>query len=612
MAATRDGGRIAAVRDTGLLDSDEPEDLDRLSRLAVELLGVPVSLVSLVEADRQFFAAQTGLPEPWASARETPLSHSFCRHVVERDAPLVVDDSSESPLVADNLAVRDLGVMAYAGIPVHDADGSALGAFCAIDTQPRKWSEHELEILADLAALVSSAIALHAARQGNRTRDALTGVLTRALVSELTDRAVAKAARSGGTTAVLAIGLDGFSLLNDALGHDAGDEVLRLVAERLTGALRPGDAVGRLARDQFVVLCEGVVDEADALRIAERLLRAIDGEPCVIDGADQPVSATAGLATTDTAVEAEELVTTALGAMRRAKAGSAQRVERVDAVRMAHASEQLRLRNAVARAHERGEMWLAYQPLVRLSTDRIVGFEALLRWDHPELGAVAPDVFIPPAEESGAIVAIGEWVLGQACADLAAWRQLAPAMGLHVAVNVAPEQLGVPIFADMVGETLDRAGLPASALELEITERTLLADRAVHRTSLERVRELGVRLSLDDFGTGYSALAYLTRFPLDELKIDRVFVGGLQGDRQRAGIVGGIVAMARALGLRTVAEGIETPEQLTALQRLGCDLGQGYLLSRPVPAAAVTELISPGSTLSRRAPCGPSNSTWGN
>lgn len=594
LSGVLDGGRVAAVRESQLLDQEGVADLDRLSRLTAELLRAPVSFVSLVAGDRQFFAGQAGLGEPWASAKETPLSHCLCQHVVASDAPLVVDDTDGHPLVGENLAVRDLGVVAYAGVPVHDGAGHTLGALCVIDRKPRRWTDRDVGLLCDLGSLVSGVIELHGARHAQPFQDALTGLPDRALVRELVDRAICRAARGGGMTAVVAIGLDGFRLVNEALGHAAGDALLVAVGDRLRNALRANDAVCRVGGDEFIVVCERVADEADALRIAERMQRAVEAGTYGLDGTEQLVRATIGLVTACEVVDADDLMASALIAMQRAKAGPAGAVEQVDAVRRRSASTKLQLRNAVVHAHRRGEMSLVYQPLVLLATGRVVGLEALLRWEHPDLGPVAPDAFIAAAEESGAIVELGEWVLERACADLAVWRRIPGAEDLHVAVNVAPAQVSVPIFARGVAATLEHTGVPAQALTLEITERTLLADRSAHRLTLERLRELGVRLALDDFGTGFSSLGYLSRFPLDDLKIDKMFIDGLPGEPRAVAIVDGILAMARALGLRTVAEGIETTEQLDTLERLGCVIGQGYHLARPVGRDAVPALLAPG------------------
>ncbi len=580
----QDPARLTALRATGLLDGEAHADLGCITELATQLLGVPVSHVSLVEHDRQFLAACTGMPEPWARARETPLSHSLCRHVVERDAPLVIADAREHPLVADNLAVRDLGVVAYAGVPLHVESGTPIGALCAIDRVPREWSEADLHALSGMARITSKLIELHGIRTAGAFHDPVTGLPGRTLFDALVGQGLKRAASEGGQAALVALDLDGFRLINQALGHGTGDALLDQVGERLRAALRGSDIVCRLAGDEFAVFCPSVTDEADALRIADRLVNRISRESFYVDGRPQSITASAGIVVAEGPGDPRDLELAAFARLRASKpTGGATAAAARD-----QAEARLRLRNEVGRAHRRGEMVLAYQPIVALSENRIWGYEALLRWNHPELGPIAPDVFIPAAEESGAIVDIGEWVLEQACEDAARWRRLPGAEDLQITVNVAPAQIGIPIFAQSVVATiLDATGVPASALTLEITERTLLVDRPVHRATLQQLQELGVHIALDDFGTGYSALSYLTRFPLDELKIDRSFVDLLRHDGASASIVEGIVAMAQTLGLHTVAEGIEEESQREWLARLGCDLGQGYLFSRPVRAELV-------------------------
>jgi diguanylate cyclase (GGDEF)-like protein len=585
--------RLAYVRDTGLLDAEQDAQLDRLNRLAVELLGVPVSLVSLVDEDRQFFAGQVGLPEPWASYRETPLSHSFCRYVVEREAQLVVPDARLDPLVAENLAVRDLGAVAYAGVPLRLSDGSVLGAFCAIDGRPREWSEHDIEILSDLAELARDLIELKRDRARPRFRDALTGLPDRTMFQELVERALPRAAREGDCTSVIAIALDGFRLINEALGHAAGDRVLRAVADRLAQEMRGEDVVCRLAGDVFLVLCDSARDEADALLIADRLRQAVIGEPVRLDGQEQRLAATASAACSSTQVDADELIDAALARLSAAKRATQEGAIPPPSETRAGAVRRLQLRNDIGRAPERGELHLLYQPVVDLASGRVAKIEALVRWTHPEQGPVGPDVFIPAAEQSGAIVKLGEWVLEEAIGDFCSWwsRRQPHSGELTLAVNVAPLQLRTANFVDIVRSALGTCSIPGSALTLEITERTLLDERITGTSTLERLRGLGVKLALDDFGTGYSALGYLTRVPVDVVKIDRSFVSAIDTDHRSAALVSGIVTLARGLQLASVAEGIETEEQLAAVRRLGCDYGQGYLLGRPQPAEDVAKLL---------------------
>lgn len=587
--AVRDGERLAALRDTTLLDAGPDETFSRLNRLAVELLGVSVSLVSLVGEDRQVWAGQAGLPEPWASHQETRLSHSFSQHVVASDQPLVIEDARSHPLVRGSRAIRDLGFVAYAGMPLRMPDGNVLGAFCAVDRHPRRWTDRELGILSDLAGLTSELLDLRRVRALPAMRDALTDLMSPALFGEMVAQSIMRATRTQTCTSILAIGLDGFRLINSGLGHAAGDQILLSVASRLTVAVREGDAVCRLAGDEFLVLCESAEDEADALRIAERLRQAVVEEPVIVNGHTQAVAATLGVACTRLLVDAEELIESAVGELVRAKRGVSRREENSAPAPPERAGHQrrLRVRNGIADAHERGELHVVYQPLMQLSSGRMTGVEALVRWRHPDLGLVSPDEFIPAAEASGAVVALGEWVLRQACRDLSTWTRQSPGHNLSLAVNVAPVQMHTAGFADVVASALDDCGLTPSALILEITERTLLDGRGKPSQTMARLHELGARLALDDFGTGYSSLAYLTRFPIDLLKIDRMFINTIDNDPRSAALVNGILKMTDSLQLQSVAEGIETEPQRELLSEMGSHFGQGYLFSPPVPAATI-------------------------
>lgn len=590
--AVRDPARLSSLRDTGVLDREPDEAFMRLNRLAVELLGVPVSLVSLVDESRQFFAGQVGVPEPWASFRETPLSHSFCQHVVNNDEPLVIEDARSHPLVSANLAVRDLGVAAYAGVPVRLNDGSLLGAFCAIDGTPRAWTQRDVSILCDLAGMAADLLELRRAEAGSVLRDPLTELPSRSLFVELVTRSLTRGVRNGSCVSVLAVGLDGFRLINEALGHAGGDQVLRTVGQRLASTLRGSDSVCRMAGDEFLVLCESLRDEAEAMVVAQRLRDTVITDPVRIDGRDQLIAATVGVACSITPVDAGELIDAALAGLRRAKAGARKVSAPVDPARRARADSRLRLRSEIAGAHTRGEMRLVYQPVMEITGRQMSGVEALLRWEHPDLGLIPPDDFIPDAEKSGAIVALGEWIVRQACSDLRAWSRLRPDRHLTVAVNVAPVQLATANFADVVSAILDDVGVAPSSLIIEITERTLLRDGEHHRQVMGDLRAVGIHFALDDFGTGYSALGYLTRFPIDLLKIDRSFIDAMSTDPRSTRLVEGILAMAGGLGMQTVAEGIETDVQLEVLTAMRCPLGQGYLLGRPVPAADIAAQLA--------------------
>jgi len=586
-----DGPRLTAVRQRVRWSSGADAALSRVNRLAAELLGVPVSLLSLVDEDRQVFVGRHGLPEAWDRAGATPLSHSICQHVVATDAPVIIEDVREDPLADGNLAPRDLDVVAYAGVPLRDAEGRTLGSFCVIDGVPRAWGRRDLEILEDLAALALDQLELLELREKRTGSDHLTGLMTREVFEQLVEYSLTTTRH----TSVLAFGLDGFRLVNEALGHSFGDQLLVGVANRLAEAVRASDVVCRLAGDEFLVLCEAAEDEAEALRTADRLRGVIGGAPYDLAGHPQKTSVSVGVASTSESIGADELIETACGALRRAKDGVNRRVQTAAPRLSRRAGSRLRLRSAIAGAHERGELHLAYQPIVDLRTRDVVALEALMRWTHPELGRIGPDEFIPAAELSGAIVPLGEWALQQACTDVAGWRRLPGREALVVGVNVAPIQLTVPSFPDVVASTLAAANLDPSALNLEVTERTLLADGDTQRRSLEELHDAGVTISIDDFGTGYSALGYLTRFPVDVVKIDGSFIERMHADSRSSSLVSGILGLAEGLDLETVAEGVEHEDQVDSLREAGFRWAQGYLFARPMPAAELTATLRPGA-----------------
>lgn len=573
-----DGARIAALRDLGLLEAGTEEDLDRYTRLATRLLGVPVSLVSLVDVDRQIFKGNTGLAGEFGQAGQTPLSHSFCQYAVAAREPFIVSDAREHPLVADNLAVRDLGVIAYAGIPLVLSDGQSLGAFCAIDSVARVWSEQDIETLGDLAGAVIAHLELRRALAEQGLHDRLTGLVSRAVLCAQSDQLLAAAGdAAAGSIGAICIGLDRFGLINEAYGAAAGDQALKQVAERLAGQVRAGDLLGRVAGDVFVVVGGDMGDEAAAITLAGRLRDAISAAPFDVDDHSIGITATVGLATGTAGKRGADLLSQADDTMRRGKA-------RGGAVRVAgnasgeRAAAALRMRAALSGALRREEIQIAYQPIVALDTGSPVGFEALARWTSPQLGAVSPGDFIPIAERTGDIIAIGESILYRACKQAAQWRRDTPE--LSISVNVAALQLEAANFHQVVQNTLAEHHLPGGALILEITERALITAGSIQTRNLQQLRDLGVRISLDDFGTGYSALGYLKRFPIDELKIDRSFVEELKANRQSTAIVQAILALAQGLELAVVAEGIETPGQHQLLKLLGCHLGQGDLFAQ--------------------------------
>jgi diguanylate cyclase (GGDEF)-like protein/PAS domain S-box-containing protein len=423
--------------------------------------------------------------------------------------------------------------------------------------------------------------------------DVLTGLPNRVqFVHRLADSLAARHPAQG-HVAVCYLDLDNFKVINDSLGHEAGDRLLMLAADRLADALRPGDVVARMGGDEFTVLLRDVIDESDALQVAERLVDVL--RPAfVLDGELRYLTASVGLTVTgDRQAAPDDMLRDADIAMYRAKERGKSQCALYDDSLRARSIERLELEGGLRHALERNELVLAYQPEVSLATGRIVAVEALLRWHHPTRGIVSPANFIPIAEQSGLIVPIGEWVLREACRTAAAWRRDTSVDDLTVAVNLSPRQLGTVNLVDVVSDALDQAGLPASSLCLEVTETALMADMDLALEALARLKQLGVQLAIDDFGIGYSSLKHLKQLlPVDIIKIDKSFVDGMVKREDDRAIVEAVVRLASALHVDAIAEGVEHADQAAALRLLSCTYAQGYHFARPQPAADVHALLA--------------------
>ena len=412
--------------------------------------------------------------------------------------------------------------------------------------------------------------------------DSLTGLPNRNMFLGELDRSIARAARHGGGFAICFIDLDRFKTINDTLGHDAGDELLKVMAGRLRAAVRKSDLVARLGGDEFVVLLEGGAGP-DLAAVADKLLAAI-GEQVTIGGCHFLVTGSIGVGLyPDDGDDAATLLKHADAAMYLAKENGKNNVQFYTDELAGMAARQFELESALRLALVRDELVLHYQPKVDVANGEIVGLEALVRWHHPLRGLVPPGEFIPLAEERGLIVPIGRWVVATACRQIRAWRDAGLATP-PVAVNLSPRQFADHRLIEDFEAALRAAGVHPADLEVELTEGVLMADPDRANAVLRRLHDMGVRIAIDDFGTGYSSLSYLKRFPAQTVKIDRSFIRGLPTDHDDTAITQAVIAMAHSLGLRVVAEGVETADQLGLLQRLHCDEVQGYLLGRPVPA----------------------------
>ncbi len=423
--------------------------------------------------------------------------------------------------------------------------------------------------------------------------DKLTGLPNRALLVDRLAQALASVQRHRRTLGVLFIDIDRFKVINDSLGHEAGDEVLVEVARRLSALVGPGHTVARFGGDEFVVLCEDLDDPAEAARVADRIQAELS-RPVPVRGSELFVTVSTGIALSSGDDDvASSMLRDADAAMYQAKQdGRARSAVFADAMRaqaMGRLDTEVELRRALAD----DQLRVHYQPLRDVQTGALVGLEALVRWQHPVRGLVAPMEFIPIAEETGLIVPLGEWVLEAACVQLATWHRDFPEHGrLSVAVNLSGSQIVQADFVERVARILERTGVSRSALELEITESVLMRDAEKAMAVLHSLKALGVHLSVDDFGTGYSSLSYLRRFPVDALKIDRSFVDGLGQEAEDSAIVQAIQALAVSLGMTTVAEGVETAMQLDVLRHLGCRRAQGFWFSEAAPADQITALLA--------------------
>jgi len=512
---------------------------------------------------------------------------------------VVVPDARADPH-ADLAAAH--GIAGSWATPVRAAsDGRVIGTFAVYLTDrrgPTPAEESDVDSVLQLAAIAIERHAFEGRLSHQAHHDPLSGLPNRALFHELLEHAIARARRASTALAVLFLDLDRFKVVNDSLGHDAGDALLVVLARRLDAVLRPGDVVSRFGGDEFIVLCEDLdADHAarQAVSVAERLIAACE-EPFVLDGEDQYLSASAGVALAfDGTERPEDLVRDADAAMYRAKERGRGRAEIFDETMRAGAQVRHELENALHRAVERRELRVFYQPVISLYDGECVGVEALLRWQHPDRGLVAPGEFIPLAEETGLIVPIGAWLLETACEQAAEWQRTRrdPAR-FRLSVNLSGRQLQSSELAPVVGGVLDAVGLTPDCLCVEITESVLMDDADAGVGALKALKAIGARVSVDDFGTGYSSLGYLRRFPVDEIKIDRSFVARLGIDPEDAAIVAAVVSLGHALGVGVVGEGVETEGQLDALRDLGADAAQGFFFAPPQPAGDLTEMLARG------------------
>jgi diguanylate cyclase (GGDEF)-like protein/PAS domain S-box-containing protein len=595
----RRAAQQAAVAALGerALEAEQPAALIDLAVEAVrDTLQVQLAaLFELTDDGRSLLLrAGAGFPDGLVGAATVPAGWGDGQEgfTLIRREPVIVDNARTERRFEQSRLVAREDALSGVTVVVHSR-GGPFAVLAAYSASTGAFTPDDVTFLQAVANVLGAALDRFAGDEEIRRRglhDPLTELPNRTLIMDRLNQAVQRADRAAGQVALAFLDLDDFKLVNDGLGHRAGDQVLRQVADRLRGAVRPGDTVGRFGGDEFVVLCEDVADEAMALAIAQRLSEALRA-PFPAGGDEHLVGASIGIALLDPDEEPDALLRDADAAMYRAKERGRGRIELFDTGMRAWADGRLQTEAGLRRALEGDELEVHYQPIVDLADGSLAALEALVRWRHPERGLLGPDAFIPVAEESGLIVPLGRRVLELACGQAAEWSALRPGRPpLPVHVNLSPRQLHDQSLVERVEATLTATGAVPAVLALEITE-SMLIDRGPARLALlERLRDLGVTLLLDDFGTGWSSLSHLAQLPIGGLKVDRSFVAGL--DTGHAPIVDAILRLARALDLPVVAEGIETERQLAELRRLGCRLGQGYLFSRPLPAAELRGLVT--------------------
>ncbi|WP_428427885.1 EAL domain-containing protein [Pararhizobium sp.] len=519
-----------------------------------------------------------------------------CGTAAFRGEPVFVSDIQSDPLWEDYAdMVRPHGYRSCWSMPILSYQGQVLGTFALYSHQPGTPSAEQTDLISMAAHLAGIAIERRQSEeriQFMAHHDALTGLPNRAMFDERVATALEQARMTGQWVALAFLDLDNFKLINDTLGHHAGDELLRVVAGRMLACVRKSDMIVRVGGDEFIILLNSLPPESSVMLSRLEAIRAAIGAPVVLAGRSLQVSCSMGVVCyPEHGESATELLANADSAMYRAKEVGRNNLQVFDAQMAAKAHEQLRRHEELRDAVTRSEFVLHYQPQMNLKTGRIFAAESLLRWQHPERGLISPGDFIPLAEETGLIVPIGEWVLNEACRQNKAWQDagLAP---IVVSVNVSARQFKERNWVSKVAEALEDSGLEACYLELELTESLIMQDVVSAVATMHELEALGVHLAIDDFGTGYSSLSALKRFPVRRLKIDRSFVQDIPGDADDRAITGAIISLAQKLQMQVIAEGVETQEQVDFLRESGCDDIQGYFFSRPVGSAAFVSLLA--------------------
>jgi diguanylate cyclase (GGDEF)-like protein len=579
----------------------EGAHIDELAREASRILTGVLEidfggvLKLLPSEDELLLVAAEGLPKEMIGEARVPADlRSQSGYALAAGKSIVVEDWREETRFQQFDLQRSQG-MQSAAIILIKGNGRPYGVIGAGSRVPHRFSQEDVSFMQAIANVLANAIDRRAAEQRTQheaLHDPLTGLPNRNLFLDRLEHALSVAQRRGTPVSVLFLDLDQFKLVNDSLGHAAGDELLAAVAPRIEEALRPADTVARFGGDEFAILAEDIGSEHGATRIAERVAEAL-ARPFVLRGREHFVSASVGIAIGGGTEKPESLIRDADSALYRAKEHGRGGYEIFDEVMRSRVIEHMQVENDLQRAIQREELELYYQPVIRLRDGSIVAMEAMLRWNHPDRGLVGPLAFIPVAEETRLIVPIGRWVIEQACRQAAIWQQLSPdATPVSVAVNLSGRQLADPQLLSHLEGSIRANGIDPSSLWVELREATLFDETISVERTLDSLSELGVRMVLDDFGVGFSSLGHLKRLPLSMIKLDRTFVENLTEGSHDAAIVRAVSEMAVTMGIGVVAEGVETEEQVRVADALGCGFAQGFHYSEPVPAAHVERVLA--------------------
>jgi diguanylate cyclase (GGDEF)-like protein len=596
--------RLRYLQSVEILNTPPEQEFDDLALLASQICQTPVALVTTMDSDMQWFKAHVG-----TDMDRNQRQYSLCAHTILQNDLLVVPDLRQDRRFEDNpLVVHPPNARFYAGMPLVTAEGFALGTLCVVDLVPRTLSTEQSNALRLLGRQVVNLLRLrHKSRH-----DSLTGLPNRSYFLEQVDRRIDRLQRDPNWLfAAMFIDLDRFKIINDSLGHAAGDAVLSTIAGRFRKCLRGSDTiarypavggneqtVARLGGDEFTVLLDGIRRSDDAARVAGRLLKAAR-EPVIFEGQELRCSASIGVVVAGKSQRYEktaDLVRDADTAMYRAKMDGKNCYALFDREMHDAAMVRLKLESDLQSALHSGEFELLYQPIVSLRTGQMTGLESLIRWRHG--GRVFnPSEFIPVAEDTGAINPIGRWVIQQAVRQLATWRSANPQWSrFSISVNLSRKQLVDAELIRCVQSALSENAIAPSDLELEITETAAMQDPQTTARTLDQLHAMGVGVAIDDFGAGYSSLSCLHQFPVNVLKIDRAFLQGASRKLDKIAVIKAVVNLAQGLGLKVVAEGLETAEQAQYLRSLHCDMGQGYFFSRPLTAEQLSEFLSNAGT----------------